>query len=253
MMCLILLLVSAVLPDGYTWHDFKDGSDEYALLRNGEQVGGYNAKTGVYRPRDPRSGRWCDACECPCEPPVKNFGVIASARGDHTFKVNGVEVTEDEAFASLRDEPRPVPPPIPQGMLRVVVIGCDADTARVRNVWDSDNALSAYRDRMVFQCFAPDDWQVAEYGFVTSGKPTIYCLSPDGTVLHRQDDFEGGGPALAEALRSADSAYNGGKDADRRNAMDSVLDAVKKIPPAAALLGAVAVLAGVVLFLRKGK
>ena len=47
--------------------------------------------------------------------------------------------------------------------------------------------------------YPPNHWSL-EPGFVTTGSPTIYCQAPSGKVLHRQDDYQGGGEELSEAL-----------------------------------------------------
>ncbi|GIW83079.1 MAG: hypothetical protein KatS3mg105_4886 [Gemmatales bacterium] len=54
----------------------------------------------------------------------------------------------------------------------------------------------------IVQSYRPENWALRP-GFVTSGRPTIYVQSPDGEVLHRQDDYEGGIGALSVALERA--------------------------------------------------
>jgi len=66
------------------------------------------------------------------------------------------------------------------------------------------------------QSYLPDHWAVARSGFKVDGQPTIYLQAPDGTVLHRQDDYHDGPEALAQALRRTDPHYDPRKDPDLR-------------------------------------
>ncbi len=87
------------------------------------------------------------------------------------------------------------------------------------------------------------DWSF-DPGFKRAGNPvTIYCQSPDGKVLHRQDDLEGGTQAAIEAIRKANPAYDPAKDPDKRKADDP---AGKSNVPFYLLIGLAAF-----LFLRK--
>ena len=74
-------------------------------------------------------------------------------------------------------------------------------------------------------------------GFVTTGKPTIYVQAPDGKVLHRQDDYQGGAPELAEAIRRIDPNYDPKKDFDLRKLL-RIPNPLSKVPVAAWLLAA---------------
>jgi len=77
-------------------------------------------------------------------------------------------------------------------------------------------SLAAWKDKIVASWYPPDHWAIARQGFQTGGQPTIYIQKPDGVVLHRQDDYQGGAEALAEVLRKLDPNYQPEKDRDRR-------------------------------------
>lgn len=91
------------------------------------------------------------------------------------------------------------------GQLRVTAIGAEADRKGVIAALASDPALAEWRGKLAVQSYAPDEWPVKDSAFFTGGKPTVYVQQPDGTVLHRQDDFADGAAGLAKALKSASS------------------------------------------------
>jgi hypothetical protein len=102
--------------------------------------------------------------------------------------------------------------------------------------------------------YAPTDWQVADYRFVTSGDPTVYVLDAVGNVLHRQDTLDG----LATAMRRADPGYDPNNDPDLRNGPvvssgpgGGLIPSVTLHPVAAGVVGVVvAFLIGLVFFIR---
>lgn len=247
----LILSVAVGAGDGFSWKPWNDGTGDYSLMRADAQHGYFRGKDGRYFPLDRSTGKFGPACEPPIEPPVRNFGLIMTDRPSHQFTTRGEVVSEQEAFAYLRDDPRRVAVPEDAHKLRVVVIGPELETARVHGSWEGDNALSPFRDAMLFSSWHPDDWQIADYGFFSGGKPTIYCLAPDGEVLHRQDDYEGGAVALAEALREADASYQAKRDRDRRRTLNGMAGIVEKVPLPAWALGALMVGAAGVIALRR--
>lgn len=249
----MLLCAAVVAADGFNWKPWNDGSGDYSLMRGDAQHGFYRGRDGRFFPLDRTTRVFGPACEPPIEPPVRHFGVIPTDRPSHQFLARGEVVSEQEAFAYIRDDPRRISVPEDAGKLRVAVIGQEQETARVVGAWEGDAALSPFRDAMLFSAWHPDDWQIADYGFHTAGKPTIYCLAPNGEVLHRQDDFDGGAAALAEALREADAAYQAKRDRDRRKVLNGVAGIVERVPLPAWALGAFMVgAAGVIALRRKG-
>lgn len=222
MYVLLLLCASAPSPIGYEWLPWKDGSAEYALTYNGQQIGSYNADRDVYRPYDRRADSWGNECRPPIEPPMRNCGVIASKLSATTrYTSNGKEISTADAYA----DPRPVPPD-GGGMYtspkQVVIIGRDAETEPVLAALLATEGGKALCADYVVQTFRPDDWQVSKSGFKTDGQPTIYFVDASGTVLYRRDDFACGADGLAEALRDADPDYQPANDPGPSNVLGGV-------------------------------
>jgi hypothetical protein len=123
--------------------------------------------------------------------------------------------------------------------LRLTVIGSEPARKQVLQDLASHPALAGLADRLVVQGYDPTAWAVKDYGFVTTGSPTICLQAPDGTVLHRQDTYRGP-ERLAEAIRRADPSYDPKRDPDL-NRPTSPLN-LPQLPPlaliAAGLLGA---------------
>ncbi len=127
--------------------------------------------------------------------------------------INGKEVSLPRAIEALYAGN--IPPYL--GYLRVLVI--DADASRRKMVQGELSKLPECKD-VVVQAIPPDHWHLKDRDgkqvFYTAGSPTIYMLAPDGEVLHRQDDYQGGVESTAGALRKARSEYDSRKDPDRR-------------------------------------
>lgn len=195
-------------------------------------------------------GGACDPCRCrqaaPVRPVDANYGVEMDklARGQERYVLNGRLATSADAREALAGGSVPDD----KGRLRLTVIGDPA--ARKRVVGDLATApeLAEFRERFVVQDYAPDHWAVSRTGFFAGGAPTVYVQGPDGRVLHRQDDYRG--PAdLAGALRRADPAYDRERDPDLRKLPRLLPVDLSRIPAAAWLLAAGAL---VLLLLRKG-
>ena len=161
---------------------------------------------------------------------AQNFGIIREKldpAAEH-YLLNGRAVSGDHARQALTGGVLPDD----AGKLRLTIIGPEADRKRVLDDLAGAPALAEFRDRFLVQAYPPDHWAVAGCGFVTGGRPTIYMQVPDGTVLHRQDDYSSP-EDLAGALRRADPNYDARKDPDLRHAAPRV-----RLPAAAWLLAA---------------
>jgi hypothetical protein len=231
MISLIVCLLAA-LPAlaGYEWHTFPDDADQLSLWRDGRQLGNWRISTREYLPLV-APGTWGDPCPPPYPPPQDviapgkveldgtiNFGLERAclpAAGKHLL--NGKEVSKDELLQAL-------------GPLRLTddsqwpsltIIGPEAARHKVLSDLQSSPFLAPWKDRLKVQDYAPDHWAVRDAGFVTTGQPTIYCQAPDGTVLHRQDEYRGPA-ALAEVLRQVDPHYQPEKDPDLNKGWTSI-------------------------------
>ncbi len=257
----------------YEWRSFADDKDQIALWRDGRQLGNYRFSTGQYFPRlapdvwgspceppYPPPCRCCEGCRCesdckcpqgkpcchgcPCLYPARiepdgtiNFGLdLARIPPVQEHILNGKEVSKEELLKAIGK------PQLPDDSkwLCLTIIGPDAARQRVLEDLRSSPTLAAWKDKIKVQDYPPDHWAVKDSGFVTTGKPTIYCQAPDGKVLHRQDEYRGP-EALAEVLRKADAGYQPEKDPDLNKRLQSV-------PPVVWIAGAI-----VLVLLLKGE
>lgn len=157
----------------------------------------------------------CDKCSCkdgkPCD---KNFGVnlgmlARPEKGRTIYRHNGVEVAKEVAYEAIGSRI-----PDDTGKLWLTAIGEKgkevlADIAKSK-------AFDGLRDKLILKSYSATHWVVDKMGYVTTGHPTIYLQAADGKVLHRQDDYDGGVEALAEAVRKANPDYKPKADPDLR-------------------------------------
>ncbi|HTU90062.1 MAG TPA: hypothetical protein VMF69_08190 [Gemmataceae bacterium] len=242
------LLVAVPAQAGYEWRTFPDEADQLSLWHDGRQLGNWRLSTREYLPLL-ASGVWGDPCPPPYPPPQDvvapgkvetdgtiNFGLERSrlsAAGKHLL--NGKEVSKDELLQALGSATLPDDSQWPS----LTIIGPEAMRQKVISDLQSSPFLTPWKDRLKVQDYAPDHWAVKEAGFITTGQPTIYCQAPDGTVLHRQEEYRGP-EALAEVLRQVDPQYKPEKDPDLNKGLAGI--------PLPLLIGG-----AVVLYLLLGK
>lgn len=210
------------------------------LYRGGQPARAWHAETGDYWTWDGR--QWvaeapvakragpchdgpcaCDPCRCldggvPCDSclvpgAVRNFGVDMSKLGGKDkpkYHLNGNPVSREAAVDAIENGI-----PDDSGKLRLTAIGGKSETEQVAKDITGPE-FADLKDRLVFKAYEPSHWAVAQSGFVTTGKPTIYLQAPDGKVIHRQDDYADGAPGLVKAIRKADPNYKPEKDRDLR-------------------------------------
>lgn len=172
------------------------------------------------RPCSPLCTCGCNAnggTVCPCKgivAPPPNFGLMQDRLdGAEKVRINGQAATTQDAVQAIENS-------VPEAARKPRVVVIDADAARRKQVRAELSKLPECADCIV-QAYAPDHWHLRDLktrqaGFVTGGAPTIYLLALDGRVLHRQDEYEGGAAAAAEAFRRARADYDPRKDPDRR-------------------------------------
>lgn len=144
---------------------------------------------------------------------VPNFGLMVDELGkrgfDH-YELNGRPIAQGDALQAVKEGL-----PADQDLLRVTVFGSESQRQRV--VADLTRAPAGLRDRFLVQAYPPTHWVANGAGFHVGGDPTVYLQAPDGTVLHRQDDYHDGAEGLYGAIRKADPRYVPGNDPDLRN------------------------------------
>lgn len=178
-------------------------------------------------------GEECDCAFKPCGKPgcncvvpgaviekdgTLNFGLTRPTAKQSPKSVhNGREVTKSQLMEVLQK----ASVPNDAGELCLTVIGPEAERNRVLADLAASPVLAPWKGKLKIQGYPPDHWAVKDSGFVTTGKPTIYCQAPDGKVLHRQDSYVGPEP-LAEALRGVDPSYSPGRDPNINNPLPSL-------------------------------
>lgn len=196
------------------WRAFPDGSGWYGLLRGDVQLGCL-APDGTYYPL--AGGHWGEPCSPPIDAPPsgvaratvqptvqpvvgQNFGVDRDKLGaGPKYTHGGRTITRDEAYAlvgsGLVDDSR---------LLTLTLIGSEADRKRALGEllahpeWAQARPLVKLTGRHGGG-YDVQDWQVSRFGFVTTGRPTVYVQQPDGKVLHTAD-WKGAAPAIDAIL-----------------------------------------------------
>jgi hypothetical protein len=216
------LLVAPPASAAYEWRTFPDEPDQLSLWQDGRQLGNWRISTREYLPLL-APGTWGDPCPPPYPPPQEvvapakiesdgtlNFGLDrARLSGAGKHLLNGREVRKEELLQALGPARLTDDSQWPS----LTIIGPEAGRQKVLSDLQSSPLLAPWKDRLKVQDYAPDHWAVRDAGFVTTGQPTIYCQAPDGTVLHRQDEYRGP-EALAEVLRQVDPLYKPEQDPD---------------------------------------
>lgn len=175
---------------------------------NGVQLGAYNLLHRYYRPLD--AGEWGDSVDAPPVPlppeyQSANFGIDNAHLTREVFSYCGRTVTRSELVQQLQqltDDSQ---------SLRLTIIGADeGGRSRIRQEIETQLRTQNLVNVLI-QDYPPDHWSLRP-GFVVNGTPTIYLQAPDGRVLHRQDNYEGGAEAVVGAVRRADPNYQPNTD-----------------------------------------
>jgi len=260
---------------GYRWFQSSKDADAWGLRLNGQLVGGWRQSTGNYYAwlgngwsepticpaslpvRPVQQSTKTDYCRCcgencqcnvkPCGRPdcncvfreatiesdgTLNFGLDREAISHRPRRIhNGREVSREQLLEAIGKAAIPDD----ASLICLTVIGPEADRQRVLVDLSSSPTLAQWKGKLKIQGYDPTHWAVRDSGFVTTGKPTIYCQSSDGKVLHRQDSYAGP-EQLAEALRQADANYDPKKDPNLNAplgglpSLESILVKLQKVP-----------------------
>jgi hypothetical protein len=276
-------------PLAHGWYKSETCRACVALYWHGEKIGDLEPNSGVWKtagkdhsvdlaetfglaggisatkPKECVCKGECDCKDCPRDciavqtlirKAGPNFGMSWTGTGGtgERFTINGVEVKKLDALKAAADGAAAGAPSLPDdsALLRLTVIGTDAERTKVLRDVDSAPELAPYKGKVIPAGLSLDAWQAKDaesgsspLGF-KAGHPSIYLQSPAGKVLHRQDDYSDGPAGLANALRKADPLYDPSKDPDLRKAPvkpvspDGVIrpDAAPKSPTAPPVSGA---------------
>lgn len=129
-----------------------------------------------------------------------------------TFHLEGRICSRAEALEAIKRVKVASGIPTDADATRITVIGTEAQTKTVMDDLDKAPELQWLKGNAIVQAYTPDHWRIIDGGFVNTGTPTIYAQSPDGVVLWRQDNYEGGANALSQALRDRVPGYDPTKD-----------------------------------------
>lgn len=142
-----------------------------------------------------------------------NFGIMDNRLRTNRYSISGRDVGAAEALDALGGSGGNVPDD--SGLLRITIIGNEAARKAVLRDFDQSPELAYWKGKVMINTYEPSNWRIKDGGFKVPSdpaKPVIYFQKPDGKVLWRQDNYEGGALALANALRDADPLYDPNKD-----------------------------------------
>ncbi len=202
------------------------------------------------------SGKQCQPdCTCGSRRALTdgpNFGLEQQALSGRERCLRGrVEIAPESGLQAIQEG---VPDWASKDWL--LIISADPDLRRrVREEILSHPEATQLRQDTIVRSYPPDHWHLTDLktrvpGFVTNGTPTIYLLSKDGKVLHRQQDYNGGVGHVLAAFRRSRSDYDPAKDPDLRKVTPTLPD-LNKIPTSWLVVGGLSLLVLTLLF-KKG-
>jgi hypothetical protein len=137
----------------------------------------------------------CSDCKCDDQPMVgqkPNFGInekeMAKRAGRNRYSTNnGVEISKTETNRLFRGDSE-LPDDSAYDML--AVIGTQEQCDKIKKDVDSDPAFAPLRDKLLVQCYRPEDEMVKRKGF-EPGNPSIYLQSSTGKTKWREVEYRG--------------------------------------------------------------
>jgi hypothetical protein len=223
------LLFAVIMFLDFSWVP-TDDSRQVALYKDSVQVGVYKVPERVYLEMDSKGNFKESTLPTPIPEkyldlfPIKkmaNYGIeLSEMKGrPESYYHNGRSITKESALLLMGTQGIPDD----SQFIRITVIGSDAIRKKVRDDLYNDPALSDFRSFTVVQDYPKDHWAVNGVGFEANSEIAIYVQSPDGTVVHRQNDYTDGAVGLATALRKVDPNYRKGGDPDLRATLEGSL------------------------------
>lgn len=240
--------VAPVVSTTYSWSPVKGSEDQIALYLGSTQLGVWEYSTGTYF--ELKGNEWKKSVS-PVGPPEGasekkkfklhegsqlieneiNCGVDRTqcSKDGNSYRVNGKPCSREQAYAlvgnGLIDDSK---------FYRITVIGSEVERKQVLSDLESNPYLKEWKGKTLVKSYDPTHWAVKDLGFLAPGKRFAFLVQlPNGQVLHRQDDYEGGSDKLIEALRKIDPNYKPEKDKDQRKSSDPVsglLEKLKELP-----------------------
>ncbi len=198
-------------------------------------------------------------------PPERNYGLIQNMienRAKITLnRADGTQKDIDPRYAqelveSGKTDQMFGDPNIPDDSkkLRITVIGSEAERKQAASEWEQQDA--DFKNKFIVWYLPPGDHSLcdSETGqpmWKQDGRPTIYCQTPDGRVINRQDDSKD----WISAIRRASKKYDSSRDPDNRRPFPlpnplSPSVSVHPLVPLVVIIGSVVALFVVVLISR---
>lgn len=179
------------------WVPIPGDKEWVAVAEDGKQIGAYNVKTGRCAAID-GTGRWVHAgdrafCTRDAEAMIRlirNPGVAwRKVQAEPTgYRIGSRIVSEADAIAELKPQEKL---PNDAALPSLTLIGTESTCKAVEAEIKADSRMATLSKRYLLQSYRPDDVMVASFGFVTTGKPTIYMQEPGGRVIFRSDEYPG--------------------------------------------------------------
>lgn len=161
----------------------------------------------------------CVDCQCGREHvgQTLNFGVDESklsARADRNkYTTNGMrEITKTDCNRLLRGDGELIDD---SAYDMLAVIGSKEDCDKIRNDVDNDPAFATLRDKLLVQCYQPDDEMIKRKGFAP-GSPSINLMDSTGKVKYRESSYRGP-KVLAGEIDKRRPDYDPNKDPGPNN------------------------------------
>lgn len=211
-------LQAPFINGSYKWTRVEDDQDQWALWRDGRQVGAYDAEVDRYIVRR-GPGDWGKSYRRPPVPLPQDAydrlteevapGVLwedtPPFMGKDSYSFCGKEITKDKAFELIDDSAK----------LSLTVIGTPEENERFRLDLERPENV-ALKSHVVFQAYQPDNWAVARYGFDCTGHPSVYLEDSVGNVKWHINHYSG--PTDMFELRQKDPLYKPANDPGMPNA-----------------------------------
>lgn len=207
-----------------------DDLRQVALYQDTVQVGVYKIPERIYLEITPTGDFKTSELPTPIPEkyldlfPIKkiaNYGIdLSEMKGrPESYYHNGRAITKESALLLMGNTGIPDD----SQFLRLTVIGPDEIRKQIREDLLNSPELKDFRSITVVQDYPANHWSVTGVGFELTGEVAIYVQSPDGTVLHKQNDYKDGAPGLAAALRKVDPSHRRGGDPDLRETFNGAL------------------------------
>ena len=207
-----------------------DDNRQVALYQDNVQVGVFKVPERIYLALDSKGEFKESALPTPVPEkylnlfPIKkilNYGIdLSELKGrPESYYHNGRAITKESALLLMGAQNIPDD----SEFLRLTIIGPDAIRKMIRDDLLNDPVLKDFKSFTIVQDYPSSHWAVNGIGFELNGEVAIYVQSPDGTVLHKQNDYTDGAVGLAAALRKVDPNYRKGGDPDLRGTLEGSL------------------------------